>query len=211
MLATLLLASTLTLGPTMACVPAGGLPSDGSMQELYEGGRHFADFLHSAVRRKALWDGNYAKGAGIDESLVRRARAVGGPWRFLVVAMDSCSDSVSTIPYLARLVERVEGLDLRIIDSRRGRRIMEDHRTPDGRPSTPTVLLLDDEWNEVGCFIERPPTLRDWILENRESLDGEAIFERKMAWYAEDAGRETLETFVAMLEAATRGEESCGT
>jgi len=210
MLPTLLLASALTFGPSMECAPAEAPLNAATLRELYEGGRPFKTFLRAAVRRKDLWDGNYDKGAGIDPSLVHRARAVGGTWRFLVVAVDSCSDSVSTIPYLARLAESVEGLDMRVIDSTVGRQIMEDHRTPDGRPSTPTVLLLDEEWKEVGCFIERPPTLRDWILENPESLEREALFERKMAWYAEDTGRETLETFVAMLESARRGEKICG-
>ena len=191
-----------------ADVPDLGAPHDDDLRALYEQGRAYGDFLGAATRRKALWDGNTERATAIDASLVARARAVGGRWHFLAVAVDSCSDSVSTIPYLAELVSRVDGLELRIVDSTVGRAVMETHRTPDGRPSTPTVLLLDDGFEERGCFIERPPALQTWILE-QELLGTDRLYDEKMAWYDEDAGEDTARAFVEMLEAAARGETVC--
>lgn len=208
MLSTLTLAIALTLGPV--CSDFGPPTPDETLQDLYQAGQTFEEFMSAAVRRKALWDGNYTRSRELDQELVGRARAVGGTWRFLVIAVDSCSDSVNTIPYLARLVEMVDGFDMRVVNSRVGRDIMEDHRTPDGRPSTPTVLLLDDHWEERGCFIERPPMLRDWILENPEQLNDTDLYERKMDWYERDAGHQTLEEIIAILESATRGDTRCG-
>lgn len=204
-LAALLVASpapSLEIGPD--CVVPDGYPIDEELREIYESGRSYTDFLDNATRRTELWHGNSEKAEGIDPDLVRRARAVGGSWRFLAVAVDSCSDSVSTIPYLAELVARVEGLDMRIVDSRVGRDIMESHRTPDGRGATPTVLLLDADFEEAGCFIERPFSLQSWIMEN-DGLSRDEVYEWKMEWYAEDSGAETVETFVEMLEAAAAG------
>ncbi len=208
MLSTITLAIGLTLGPV--CTDFGPTATDETLQDLYQAGQTFEEFMSAAVRRKALWDGNYARSQEVDRTLVERARAIGGTWRFLVIAVDSCSDSVNTIPYLARLVEMVDGFDLRVVNSRLGREVMEDHPTPDGRASTPTVLLLDDHWNERGCFIERPPTLRDWILENPEQLNNTDLYERKMDWYDEDAGQETLEEMILILESAARGDTRCG-
>ncbi len=194
--------------PGVVCVdPAPSPVLDDELRATYEEGRSYPDFLAAATRRADMWHGNTEIAAGIDTSLLARARAVGGTWRFLAVAVDSCSDSVSTIPYLAELVSRVEGLDMRIVDATVGRAIMESHRTPDGRPSTPTVLLLDGAWEERGCFIERPPALQTWIVEEGFSRDD--VFANKMAWYAEDAGQNTVEAFVEMLEAASRGETIC--
>ena len=193
------------------CLPGPiDVTPDETLRELYEGGRPYGGFLSAATQRTELWHGNSDKAKSIDMSLVRRARTVGGTWRFLAVAIDSCSDSVSTIPYLAELVRRVEGIDLRIVDPTAGRSIMESHRTPDGRPATPTVLLLDEDFDEAGCFIERPPTLQTWILENDETLSGAQIYEQKMEWYADDSGQETVLRFVEMLEAAAEGETVCG-
>ena len=44
-----------------------------------------------------------------------RAQALAGRYRILVVAIDSCSDSVNTIPYIAGLVGRVDQLDMQIV------------------------------------------------------------------------------------------------
>ncbi|MDH3271492.1 MAG: thioredoxin family protein [Gemmatimonadota bacterium] len=195
------------LGPPPCVTAPGSTPSE-ELRALYQSGRPYADFLDHATRRAELWHGNTQRSEGIDMALVERARAVGGTWYFLAVAVDSCSDSVSTIPYLARLVALVDGLDLRVVDPAAGRAIMEAHRTPDGRAATPTILLLDDRFDEVGCFIERPLTLQTWILEN-DDRSGDEIYERKMEWYADDAGHETVETFVEMLEAATAGATVC--
>ena len=101
----------------------------------------------------------------------------------------------------------VEGLDMRIVDSTVGRSIMGSHRTVDGRASTPTVLLLNDQYEEAGCFIERPPALKTWILE--EGFSGDGVYDNKMEWYADDAGEGTVEAFVEMLEAATSGATIC--
>lgn len=211
-LASLTLAGMLSLGslgPSL-CVRAGGPLPDDELRALYQSGRSYADFLGRATRRAELWHGNTERSEDIDAALLERARAVGGTWHLLAVAIDSCSDSVSTIPYLAYLADHMEGLSLRIVDPTAGRAVMESHRTVDGRAATPTVLLLDSEYDEVGCFIERPPTLRTWIVENGETLPAQELYERKMEWYADDAGHETVETFVEMLEAAAAGRTICG-
>jgi hypothetical protein len=144
MLTNLALAALLALTPVTTC-PSGTIAGpDGTLRGLYEGGQSFDDFLAGANRRVELWHGNHQRSEEIDVALLERARAVPGTWRFLAIAVAGCSDSVSTIPFLARLVGMVEGLEMSIVDSRTGREIMESHRTPDGRPATPTVLLLDD-------------------------------------------------------------------
>jgi len=205
-----LLSALLTAFAAPCAAPATPITPDGELRTLYLNGQSWGDFMEAAVNRKELWDGNWARSADIDMSLVERARAVGGTWHLLAVAVDGCSDSVNTIPYMARLAELVEGLEIRIVDSDAGRTVMEDHPTPDGRASTPTVVLLNDDFEEVGCFIERPPVLRDWILENPMELGRQELYEAKMEWYADDSGQQTLEEVVRMLEAAAQGDTVCG-
>jgi hypothetical protein len=204
------LTTLLTLGSPVCADTPQPLLLDDELRALYESGRTYEDFLAAATRRAELWHGNTERAEEIDMGLVERARAVGGTWYLLAVAIDACSDSVSTIPYLARLVAMVDGLEMRIVDSTAGRAVMEAHPTPDGRPATPTVLLLDARHDEAGCLIERPPSLQDWILDEGWRLSSDEVYERKMQWYAEDAGRETVETVVRMMEAAAEGRTVCG-
>ena len=195
-------------GPATPCAEPG--PGDDVLKELYEGGVTFQTFLDEARRRRDMWLEHYGEGT-VPDGLLARARAVSGHWRLLVVAEDWCSDSVNTIPYLARLVEQVEGLEMSVVRSRQGRAVMEAHRTPDGRASTPTVLLLDEDWNEAGCFIERPETLQDWVMEHRPEYSSEELHEHMFDWYDDDAGASTIEQVVDMLEAAAVGESRCAT
>ncbi len=183
--------------------------SDEQYRALWNEGLSFADFLATADRRKELWESNWEKSAEIDARMFERAAAAGGAWRVLVIAVDGCSDSASTIPFIARVVAEADNLEMRIVDSAAGARVMAAHPTPDGRSATPTVLLLDGDFESAGCFIERPIWLRDHIVENPGGLDRDGIFDMKMAWYAENEGRDTVAEFVEIVEAAGAGGRIC--
>ena len=184
-----------------------GAPDD-SLRALYEGGVSFPTFLENARRRKTEWESHYAAGVVTGEQLGRAGR-VDGVWRLLVVAEDWCGDSANTIPYVARLVEQTQSLDMRVVSSSVGRGIMEGHRTPDGRAATPTILLLDAGWNEVGCFVERPGPLMEWYLANRGAKSSDELHDFIFDWYADDAGASTVDQILGLLEAAAAGAGAC--
>ena len=187
-----------------ACTAPVTVASD-TLRATFEAGVPFATFLAGAQNRKEQWVTNYAGTASIDATLVARAAAVSGKWRLLVVSVDSCSDSVNTVPHIARLMDQLPNVEMRLVTPDQGRAVMESHRTPDGRAATPTVVLLDENWQERGCFIERPPVLR----EHMDSLPSNSKFSGKMSWYEQDAGKSTVAEIVTMLEAAGRGEVQC--
>lgn len=204
-MAPILVLASLAAGPAVTCVAPVAATAGDTLQAIYQAGQPFEAFLAEATRRREHWLRNAELAATPDPAIVARLRALGGSWRLLAVAPDGCSDSVNTIPWMAGLVAQLDNVELRVVTVEAGRGIMEAHRTPDGRAATPTVLLLDDAWQERGCFIERPRALRLLL----ETLPSGERFSRKMAWYEEDAGRETLGDLVAMLEAAARGEVRC--
>ena len=181
-----------------------GFSLDDALKALFDGGQTYDTFLEEADRRKAMWHANTEK-AEVSEDLLARAQAVGGTWHLLAVAVDGCSDSANTIPYLAALSESVEGLDLRIIDSTAGRALMNAHRTPDGRAATPTVLLLNSAFEEAGAFIERPAPLQEWATANRSELTDDEYLTQKFAWYDEDLGGTTMLEVIELMEAAVSG------
>lgn len=195
----------LFLASAAACAPAP-VPAAGTLEELYRAGTTFDAFLEAAEARRELWLKNRGRAAVADD-IVERARAT-GPWKLLVIAVDGCSDSVSTIPYIARLTELVPDLELRIVHPDAARDVMEAHRTPDGRAATPTVLLLDASFTERGCWIERPSELQTWWL-GSEDLPQEERVERKMEWYDGDLGVSTVREIVEMMEAAAAGRTAC--
>lgn len=211
MLATLT-ASAVALTGITVCAPVDHVgkpiaePTD--FRPLYEQGVRYIEFRDAATRRVDAWKDHYANAVATD-ALVAKMESIPGTWRLLVVAEDWCGDSANTIPYLAKLVDRAENLDMWIIGSDVGKGIMEAHRTPDGRAATPTVVLLNDRFEEVGCFVERPSTLQAWFLDAENKLEEEALYEQKYAWYDDDQGQHTISEIVAMVIAASKGERIC--
>lgn len=200
----------LALSLSVSCSPAvpAELRTDIDYAKLFASGVPFSEFLSNAKERKELWNTNYGR-AAVADAVLARATRISGTWNVLVVAVDSCSDSVSTIPYIAKLVESMPNVALRIVDPKAGKEVMEAHRTPDNRAATPTVILLDSSFTPRGCWIERPRELREWISGEKKSNGDGGVFNGKMNWYEKDAGASTVAEFVEMLEKAAQGEAAC--
>jgi hypothetical protein len=176
---------------------------------MYTEGTTFEEYLPHAAERNELWRTNWEGSVVPDEVLEAFRAREGSAWHLLAVVHPGCSDSMSTIPHLARLADEVEGLELRLVDPERGRSIMEAHRTPDDRSATPTVLLLDENLEVAGCWVEQPSALQTWWLGEARGLPAGERFEKKMAWYAEDAGRGTFADWLRIFGAAGEGRMIC--
>ena len=173
-----------------------------TLDSLYQSGIPFGTFLDAAERRLDRWQANAQKGP-LPDDLLQRIGEVEGTWYLLAVAVDGCSDSVSTIPFLSHLDAASDHISMRIISPEAGRFIMEARPTPDGRASTPTVLVLNASFEEVGAFIERPAVLQDWALGEGAGLSSEEFGRQKFAWYDRDAGRQTVETVLELMQQAS--------
>lgn len=195
-----LFSALLFAAATVAC-SAAQTPID--YRALFEKGTAYDKFLSEAKsHRKDLWHSNHARAAAADD-VSARARAIGSKLRILVVAIDGCSDSASIIPFIAKLA-RDASIDLRIVaPDAGGRAIMEAYRTRDGRAATPTIVLLDEAYQNVGVLTERPANLHDWYEEREATgIETAKLTEQKLEWYARDAGRSTLSELVALMEKA---------
>ena len=186
-----------------ACACSAQQPID--YRALFDKGTAYPEFLTAAKSHRAeLWRTNHAR-ATADDELTRRAAAIGARLKILVVAIDGCSDSASIIPYIAKLAQGA-GMELRIVaPDEGGRAVMEAHKTPDGRAATPTIVLLDAAYQNVGVFIERPSTLHAWYEEREKTgIDSAKLTDEKLQWYARDAGRTTLAELVTLMEKSIR-------
>jgi hypothetical protein len=181
------------------CVPAFQAGRDLDYAALFAQGIPYATFVEQARARASQWRGSLTT-AKVDDAAAADARGLRAKRRILVVAEASCSDSVGTVPYLAKLAEAApDWLELRIVDSRTGRAVMEAHRTPDGRAATPTIAVLDDQGRLVGAWSERPAELQKWYLGEKDTLDRQELASRKAEWYAQDAGRSTVAEVMRLI------------
>ena len=182
--------------------------TDSTLVAAYASGESWAQFFEAARVARAVWVKNWER-AVIPADALAQARALPPGFRLLVIAIDACSDSVNTIPYLAKLVAEVPSLEMRIIKPAVAGPLMRARPTPDGRGATPTVILLNAAGEEVGCWIERPAALQNLAIEARAGGGIPAFQATKRDWYEADAGASTVREVVALLSAAASGKRGC--
>lgn len=179
-----------------------------SLRQVYEAAVPWDAFLAQADARREMWI-EHRDNATPHPGLVARADAAGGTWRILAIAVAGCSDSVGTLPYVASLADALPSWEFRIANPEAGRPWMDAFPSPDGRAATPTILLLDEAYEIRGCWIEMPASVWEFWQPALERGEAARMLDRKMAWYLEDQGRETLTDLLEIVEAARRGGRIC--
>ena len=157
-------------------------------------------YLSSTRVQRETWLKN--AGREVPPGLVDRFKRAGDGLRLLVITADWCPDSVHSVPYIAKLASGA-GVELRVVDFKTGKAIMAAHHTPDGRASTPTVILLRGD-QEVAAWVERPASLQWWYLDMADQISDEERLERKMAWYEWNRGSDALTEIVVLAEQSAK-------
>lgn len=163
---------------------------------MYAQAMPWEKFLDGARVQREVWLKNAGREAPSD--LASRFKQAGEGLRMLIITADWCPDSANSVPYIATLAAAA-GVETRVVDFRTGKAIMDAHRTPDGRASTPTVILLREE-KEVASWVERPASLQWWFLDKANELGEEELLERKMAWYEWNRGDDAMTEIVMLAE-----------
>jgi hypothetical protein len=169
------------------------------LKERFDAARTLEEFIAGAEVNRDLWRSMYAR-ARVPEELVRRAALLPGRRHLLVLLEDWCGDAVNTIPALARLAESVPRLELRVLARDENLDLMDAHLTRGSR-SIPVVMVLDEEFREVGWWGPRPAALQEWVLSPAaQALDSRERYREVRRWYVLDHARSTLEEVLALLE-----------
>jgi hypothetical protein len=88
----------------------------------------------------------------------------------LALAEDWCGDVIANLPIVGRLAEASQGkLNLRVLlrDQQPGEQVMNEHLNKGEFKSIPTVIFLDDDFKEVGIWVERPDSVTKLREEKR--------------------------------------------
>jgi hypothetical protein len=182
--------------PTVAADDPVQLAAAGDSAAMYARGVPWDQFLAGARVERETWVKN--AGREVPSGLVDRLKRAGDGLRLLVVTADWCNDSMHSVPYIAKLASGA-GVELRLLDFKTGKAILAAHHTPDGRGSTPTVILLRGD-QEVAAWVERPASLQWWYLDKADEISDEELLERKLSWYDWNRGSDALTEIVVLAE-----------
>lgn len=158
-------------------------------ERLWREALPFDAFVAASTAHRGLWEGIYriarlpAWGADAVPPEVSR--------RLLVLAEDWCGDASNTIPFLAKFVDATPGLELRILRRDEQPELMDRYLT-NGSRSIPIVIVLDEDFRELGHWGPRPTVLQAWVMANRGLMSKQELYPQVRTWYARDHGETTL-------------------
>jgi thioredoxin family protein len=159
-------------------------------RELWQNALSYQDFIAGCkAEHCGLWEGVY-KLARIP-AWAAAAVPAGTVRKLLVIAEDWCGDASNTVPVVAKLVDTVPGLELKVILRDANSEVMDRYLT-NGSRSIPVVIALDEEYRELGHWGPRPTELQGWVMANRGSMPKSELYPQVRKWYARDRGETTL-------------------
>ena len=174
------------------------------LKQRFHAGESFSEFLHRQKKNSDLWDALYTR-ATLSENAVARAAAVQRPWHLLVLSEDWCGDSINTLPVIARLAEAQPLIDMRIIGRDANPDLIDSHMTGLSK-SIPVIILLDEDFNEIGWWGPRPGSLQAWVTEGGLALPQAERYRQVRTWYARDHGKTAVNELLELIEKAEARE-----
>lgn len=158
----------------------------------------YDEFLAQAEVNLELWT-TIRRRAQVPEEIVERLRSLPGPRHLLVLTADWCGDAFNTVPFVAALADAVPQLDLRALNRDENLELMDRHLTGTSR-SIPVVIVLDEEYRELGWWGPRPAALQRWVKSDEaQQMAKDDRYKEIRRWYARDQGRTTLAEIAELL------------
>ncbi len=123
-------------------------------EKRFNGGMSWRDYLAQMGEYRARTQENYDKCSLTEEE--REFFSKLSQVRFaLMIAENWCGDVHRNSPMLARLVEAMPNVSMRVL-ARDQNLDLEDCFLNNGYRSIPVIAFFDRDWNEIGHWIERP-------------------------------------------------------
>jgi hypothetical protein len=136
----------------------------------FEAGMTYQGYKDQMTRNREQLEGNEKDLdlQGSDLEAFKNAR----PVHVLALAEDWCGDVIANLPIVGRIAGESGTLDLRILlrDTEPGSVVMDEHLNRGEFKSIPTVIFLDDDFNEVAVWVERPDSVTRLREEKRQQL-----------------------------------------
>ncbi len=149
------------------------------------------------IQRSSRWD----KRGKLTEETVKALEAVQNKMIWLVISEGWCGDAAQSVPFIAKMAEASENIELKIILRDQNLEVMDEFLT-NGSRSIPKVVALDAETLEIkGSWGPRPTEAQEMYMSDREKPDfsHEEAAEKLHLWYAKDKGQSIQSEFVQLL------------
>jgi hypothetical protein len=157
----------------------------------------FEAFVAASKAHGELW-ASVRRTARVPDALVAQAATLGPGFRLVAIVEDWCGDAANTVPVVAALVERLSGVELRLVRRDEHPDLLDRFLTGTSR-SIPIVVVLTEGMEELGRWGPRPAVLQAWVMEKKRAGAGSELYPEMRRWYAQDKGESTLREIIRLM------------
>ena len=100
----------------------------------------------------------------------------------LVLTEDWCGDALTNFPVLAKMVDGAPNVEMRVFLRDRNPDLMDQYLNQGMFRSIPVFAFFDDQMNELARFIERPPSVTEYMDKKQLELRRAMREEKKEEW-----------------------------
>ena len=164
------------------------------------------NYARMGQKRMKKWD----KIAKLNPNLTKKLEAIDRPITWLVITEGWCGDAGQSIPFMNKMAEANDHIDLRLVLRDEHPHLM-DHFLTNGARSIPILVAVDPKsYSVLGTWGPRPDPIQKEFIENKTSQEksGKEFSEYMHLWYAKDKGEAMQLEFLSILDTWTQKLQS---
>ena len=141
-------------------------------REQYEQGMTYDEYKAQMTKNQGRFAAQ-EQGVTLDPADVATFRNLSQPLNVLVLAEDWCGDVIDNLPILGRLARESGTINIRIFLRDQHPELMEQYLNHGQFRSIPVFAFFDDQFHEIGHFIERPESVTERRAQRRSAIYAE--------------------------------------
>ncbi|SHH44475.1 thioredoxin family protein [Tepidibacter thalassicus] len=138
------------------------------LKDLFFKGLSFDKFLESAEEVYRSKMEKIKNSINMEKDLVNKIKKISKKIYILVFAEAWCPDCQINLPGVSFISDLNENIDLRIVSREGNDEAIKKYRI-NGKPRIPIFVIMDENFNELGVFIELPTILKEIIARGNET------------------------------------------
>ena len=138
-------------------------------RERFEQGMTYEEYKAQMTRNRERLEAN-ERNLQLSEEDLAPFKGLSQPLNVLVLAEDWCGDVIANLPILGRLAQDSGKLNLRIFLRDQNLDIMDQYLNKGEHRSIPTFVFFDQDFNQVGLWIERPDSVTELRAKRRQEI-----------------------------------------
>lgn len=176
------------------------------IQKLYNEGRttnednrpNMLDYTKMYMQRSNRWD----KRGKLTKELKEKLKKTDRDMVWLIINEGWCGDGAQTLPFINKMTEETDKIDLKVILRDQNLAVMDQFLT-NGARSVPKLIAIDKDSGEVlGTWGPRPFEANElyWQGKNDPDITNKKAVENLHHWYAKDKGKSIQKEFLKLLD-----------